>query len=72
MPAYVSSFREKDDDKNRARKKIHQLQQELKQKEMLVKEVFENVKQQQRLAVEREVQDERGCITQLEQQLAQN
>ena len=51
---------------------IHQLRQEIKQKEMLVEEIFENAKQQQRLAVEREVQNERRQISQLEQQLVQN
>ena len=51
---------------------IHRLRQEIKQKEMLVEEIFENAKQQQRLAVEREVQNERRQISQLEQQLVQN
>jgi serine/threonine protein kinase len=55
-----------------SQEEIHQLRDEVRQKEMLVEEVFENAKQQQTLAVEREVQNERRRIAQLEQQLAQN
>ena len=51
---------------------IQRLREEIKQKDLLVEEVFENAKQQQRLAVEREVQNERRRISQLEQQLLQN
>ena len=55
-----------------SQEEIHRLRDEIKQKEMLIEEVFENAKQQQTLAVEREVQNERRRITQLEQQLEQN
>ena len=43
-------------------------QREVKQKEMLIEEVFKNA----RLAMERELQTERRRISELEQQLAQN
>ncbi len=55
-----------------SQEEIHRLKSEIRQKEVLVEEVFENAKQQQRLAVEREVQNERRRIAQFEQQLAQN
>ena len=55
-----------------SQEEIHRLRDEIRRKEMLVEEVLENAKQQQALAVEREVQNERRCITQLEQQLEQN
>ena len=51
---------------------IRRLRDEVRQKEMLVNEVFQNAKQKQMLTVEREVQNERRRIAQLEQQLAQN
>ena len=43
----------------RNQEEIHRLREEVKQKETLIEEVFENAKQQQRLAVEREIQNER-------------
>ena len=50
-----------------SQEEIHRLRGEIRQKEILVEEVFENAKQQQALAVEREVQNERRRIAQLEQ-----
>ena len=50
-----------------SQEEIHRLRDEIRQKEILVEEVFENAKQQQALAVEREVQNERRRIAQLEQ-----
>jgi DNA repair exonuclease SbcCD ATPase subunit len=55
-----------------SQEEIHRLKDEIRQKKRLIEEVFENAKQQQRLAVEREVQYERRRIAQLEQQFAQN
>ena len=54
------------------REEIHRLREEIKQKEILVEEVFENARREQRLAVERELQNERRQIFQLEQQLVEN
>ena len=53
-------------------KEIHRLREEIKQKVILIADVFENAKHQQRLAVERELQNERRQISQLEQQLMQS
>ena len=55
-----------------SQEEIHRLRDEIRQKEILVEEVFENAKQQQKLAGEREVQNERRLVAQLEQQLEQN
>ena len=51
----------------------YRLREEIKQKEILVEEVFENAKHEQRLAIERELQNERRHVSQLEpQQLVQS
>ena len=51
---------------------IHRLRDEVRQNQMLIEEVFENAKHQQKLAVEIEVESEKRHRTQLEQQLLQS
>ena len=53
-------------------KEIHRLREEIKQKGMLIADIFENTKHQQRLVIERELQNERRQISQLEQQVVQS
>ena len=52
------------------REEIHRLREEIKQKEVVLTDVFENAERQQ-LDSERELQNERRQISQLEQQLKQ-
>ena len=53
------------------RDEIHRLREEIKQKEIVITDVFENA-EHQRLASERELQNKRRQISQLEQQLKQS